>query len=362
MTGTTRVQSSLFTPLRMRGVTFRNRIGVSPMCQYSSVDGFANDWHLVHLGSRAVGGAGLVMAEATAVVPEGRISPADLGLWSEAHVEPLARCARFIAQHDAVPGIQLAHAGRKASRAVPWAGGAALGPADGGWRPIVAPSAIPFQPGDPVPEALDAKGIQRVIDSFAAAARRAVVAGFRVVEIHAAHGYLLHEFLSPISNQRTDGYGGSFENRTRIVREVVEAVRGAWPAECPVFVRLSSTDWLPGGWDADQSVALARELGARGVDLIDCSSGGLAPGAKIPLAPGYQVDFAARIRSEAGVATAAVGLITSAEHAEAIVHDGRADIVLLARQELRDPHWPLHAARKLGVAVAWPVQYERAAD
>lgn len=362
MTATVEVARALFTPLTIRGVTLRNRAGVSPMCQYSCVDGFANDWHFVHLGSRAVGGAGVVFAEATAVLPEGRITPADLGLWSDAHQEPLARCAHFVAAQGATPAIQLAHAGRKASTAVPWEGGRPLTPEEGGFRPIFAPSPIPFRPGDPVPQALDEAGIQRVIAAFARTARRAVEARFRILEIHAAHGYLLHEFLSPISNHRNDAYGGSFDNRTRLVREVVKAVRGACPDDLPLFLRISATDWIPGGWDLPQSVALARELVPLGVDVIDCSSGGIAPGAHIPVAPGYQVDFAERIRREAGVATAAVGLITRAEQAEEILRDGKADLVLLARQELRDPYWPLHAARKLGAEIAWPVQYARAVD
>jgi 2,4-dienoyl-CoA reductase-like NADH-dependent reductase (Old Yellow Enzyme family) len=353
---------SLFTPFTLRSITLRNRVGVSPMCQYSSVGGFATDWHLVHLGSRAVGGAGLVMAEATAVLPEGRISPSDLGIWSDAHVEPLARCARFIADHGAVPAIQPAHAGRKASTAAPWEGGGPLTPEQGGWRPIVAPSAIPFRPSDPVPEALDEAGIRRVIDAFAAAAQRALEAGFHIIEIHAAHGYLLHEFLSPLSNHRDDAYGGSLENRARLTMEVVEAVRRVWPDELPLFVRISATDWLADGWDIEQSVALTRMLAPLGVDLIDCSSGGIAPGARIPIAPGYQVEFAQRIRHDTGVPTAAVGLITTAHQAEAIVRDGCADVVLLAREELRDPYWPLHAARKLGAEIAWPVQYLRAKD
>lgn len=352
----------LFAPLTIRGVTLRNRVGVSPMCQYSSVDGFATDWHLVHLGSRAVGGAGLVIAEATAVLPEGRISPGDLGIWSDAHVEPLARCARFITEQGAVPGIQLAHAGRKASTAAPWDGGGALTPAEGGWQPIFAPSAIPFRPSGPVPEALDEGGIQRVIDAFAAAARRALDAGFRVIELHAAHGYLLHEFLSPLSNHRGDAYGGSLENRARLTMEVVNAVRRVWPAELPLFVRISATDWIADGWDIEQSVALARMLAPLGVDVIDCSSGGIAPGARIPVAPGYQVEFAQRIRRDTSVMTAAVGLITTPHQAESIVRDGCADLVLLAREELRDPYWPLHAARKIGAEIAWPVQYLRAKD
>jgi 2,4-dienoyl-CoA reductase-like NADH-dependent reductase (Old Yellow Enzyme family) len=355
-------ETGLFAPLTIRGVTFRNRVGVSPMCQYSSTDGFATEWHFVHLGSRAVGGAGLVVAEATAVTADGRISPGDLGIWSDAHVEGLARCARFVEEQGAVAGIQLAHAGRKASTAPPWKGGRAVAEAEGGWRPVYAPSAVPFAPGSPVPEALDEAGIRAVVAAFADGARRAREAGFRVVEVHAAHGYLLHEFLSPLSNRREDAYGGSFENRTRIVREVCEAVRGAWPEELPLFVRFSATDWVEGGWDAEQSVELARLLAPLGVDLVDCSSGGLVPGAKIPVGPGYQAEFAERIRREAGVATAAVGLITDAAQADALVREGRADMVFLARQLLRDPYWPLHAARHLGAAAEWPVQYERAVD
>jgi 2,4-dienoyl-CoA reductase-like NADH-dependent reductase (Old Yellow Enzyme family) len=354
--------SHLFSPLRVRGVTLRNRITVSPMCQYSSVEGFASDWHLVHLGSRAVGGAGLVMAEATAVTPEGRISPADLGIWADTHVDPLARCARFITQQGAVPGIQLAHAGRKASTAVPWEGGRPLASHEGGWRPIVAPSALPFRDDYPVPEALDPTGIRHIVSAFAAAAQRALEAGFQVIEIHAAHGYLLHEFLSPLSNQRTDAYGGSFENRTRLVREVVGTVRAVWPEAYPLFIRISATDWVTGGWDVEQSAELARVLGPLGVDVVDCSSGGLVPKAQIPLAPGYQVEFAQRIRHEASICTAAVGLITEPTQADEIVRTGQADLILLARQLLRDPYWPLRAARQLGVAVEWPPQYQRARD
>lgn len=353
---------ALFSPVALRGVALRNRIGVSPMCQYSAVDGLATDWHLVHLGSRAVGGAGLVIAEATAITADGRISPADLGIWSDVHVPGLRRIASFIAEQGAVPGIQLCHAGRKASTAVPWKGNHAVGPDDGGWRPILAPSAIPFRPGDPVPEALTVPQIHAIVDAFAASARRALDAGFRVVELHAAHGYLLHEFLSPLSNQRGDAYGGSLENRTRILREVVEAVRAVWPDELPLLVRISSTDWVPGGWDVDQSIALARQLRPLGVDLFDCSSGGIVPGVRIPVAPGYQTEFAARIRRESGMCTAAVGLITDPAQADAIIRDRHADMVFLARQLLRDPYWPLHAARQLGVQIGWPVQYERARD
>lgn len=353
---------SLFSPVALRGVALRNRIGVSPMCQYSAVDGFATDWHLVHLGSRAVGGAGLVIAEATAVTPDGRISPADLGIWSDDHVPALRRITRFILDQGAVPGIQLCHAGRKASTAVPWQGNHALAPDEGGWRPIYAPSAIPFRPKDPVPDALTTAQIRATVAAFADAARRAVAADFRVIELHAAHGYLLHEFLSPLSNQRTDEYGGSLENRTRMVREVVEAVRGAIPEEIPLVVRISATDWVPGGWDVEQSIALARQLRPLGVDLFDCSTGGVVPGVPIPVGPGYQIEFAERIRRESGMCTAAVGLITDPEQAESIVRDGRADMVFLARQMLRDPYWPLHAARQLGLRIGWPAQYERARD
>lgn len=349
----------LFEPLRLRSVTLRNRIGVSPMCQYSAVDGAATDWHLVHLGARAVGGAGLVIFEATSVDPIGRISPADLGLWSDAQVEPLGRIVRFVESHGAVAALQLAHAGRKASTAVPWEGGKPLLEGSGGWR-TVAPSALGFAEGYPVPEALDEPGIQRVIDAFGAAAGRALQAGFRVVEIHAAHGYLLHQFLSPLSNTRQDRWGGTFENRTRLIREVVGAVRARWPERNVVMVRLSATDWVPGGWDVDQSVELARQLKELGVDLVDCSSGGLVPGAVIPAGPGYQTPFAERIRRDAGVPSASVGLITSPQQADHIVRTGQADVVLLARELLRDPHWPLHAARALGQEMAWPVQYQRA--
>ena len=353
---------SLFSPFKIRNEIFRNRIGVSPMCQYSSPDGFASDWHLVHLGSRAVGGAGLVMAEATAVAPDGRISPQDLGIWKDAHVEALARCVRFVHEHGAVAGIQLAHAGRKASAPPPWDERPVLSEGEGGWRPVLAPSAIPFGPESAIPQALSVRQIGEIVSSFAQAARRSLEAGFRVVEIHAAHGYLLHEFLSPLSNQRLDEYGGSFDNRTRIVREVVEAVRSVWPDDRPLFVRISATDWADGGWDLDQSVELARQLKPLGVDLIDCSSGALLPGVKIPVAPGYQVPFAERIRREAGIATAAVGLICEATQADEIIRRGQADVVLLARQMLRDPYWPQRSARQLGVALPCPIQYRRAVE
>ncbi|HEX8274159.1 MAG TPA: NADH:flavin oxidoreductase/NADH oxidase [Longimicrobiaceae bacterium] len=354
--------TGLFSPLGIRGVTFRNRVGVSPMCQYSATDGFAGEWHFVHLGSRAVGGAGLVVAEATAVLPEGRISPGDLGIWSDAHVEGLARCARFVEAQGAVAGIQLAHAGRKASTAAPWKGGRAVAPEAGGWLPVYGPSEVPFAPGSPVPEALDEAGIREVVSAFVEGARRALAAGFRVVEVHAAHGYLLHQFLSPLSNLRTDAYGGSFEGRTRLVREVCAAVREVWPDELPLLVRISATDWAEGGWDVEQSVELCRALGPLGVDLVDCSSGGLVPGVKIPVGPGYQTTFAERVRAHGGIMTAAVGLITDPRQADEIVREGRADMVFLARQLLRDPYWPLHAARHLGVPAEWPVQYQRAVD
>ena len=354
--------AGLFSPLTLRSVTLRNRVGISPMCQYSSVDGFANDWHFLHLGSRAVGGAGIVITEATAVTADGRISPADLGIWSDSQVEGLARCVRLIREHGAVAGTQLAHAGRKASTAPPWEGGHALSPGEGGWRPIWAPSAVPFGSRSPVPEALDEDGIREVVRAFAAAAGRAREAGFEVVELHAAHGYLLHEFLSPLANRRTDRYGGTFENRVRLLLEVVDAVRGVWPDELPLFVRISATDWMEGGWELEQSVELGRLLKGRGVDLVDCSSGGAVPGAAIPVGPGYQAPFAAEIRERAGIATAAVGLITEPAQADEIIRSGGADLVLLARAVLRDPYWPLHAAKKLGAEIRWPVQYQRAVD
>ncbi|MEY2561894.1 MAG: hypothetical protein QOH88_87 [Verrucomicrobiota bacterium] len=351
----------LFAPLQIRDVRFRNRIGVSPMCQYSSDDGFANDWHFVHLGSRAVGGAALVFTEATAVLPEGRISPEDLGLWKDAHIEMLARIFRFIEGQGAIASMQLAHAGRKASTAAPWKTGEhVVSEGDGGWRPIFAPSPLPFSPDDIVPEELDNAGIARVVQAFADAARRALDAGAKVIEIHAAHGYLLHSFLSPLSNQRTDQYGGSFQNRTRAVMEVVGAVRKVWPERFPLFVRISATDWTEGGWDIEQSVALAKELRTLGVDLIDCSSGGAVPKAHIPVGPGYQVPFAARIRGEAGIATAAVGMITEPEQADQIIRTGEADMVLLAREFLRDPNWGIHAASRLKAEINIPPQYQRA--
>jgi 2,4-dienoyl-CoA reductase-like NADH-dependent reductase (Old Yellow Enzyme family) len=351
----------LFDPLTIRDLTFPNRVFVSPMCEYSSVDGFASDWHLVHLGSRAVGGAGLVLTEATAVLPEGRISPQDLGIWSDAHVDLLGRIVRFVHDQGSVAGMQLAHAGRKASTQRPWEGHRALSLDEGGWTKVVAPSALPFNDVYPMPQALTAEGIREVIDGFVAAARRAWAAGFRVIEIHAAHGYLLHEFLSPLSNRRDDEYGGSFANRTRLLREVVAAVRTVWPEGAPLFVRISATDWVDDGWDVEQSIELVRRLKPLGVDLIDCSSGGNAAQAKIPIGPGYQTPFADRIRRETGMLTGAVGLIVSPQQAEQIVGTGQADAVIIARELLRDPYWPLRAARELGQTAAWPVQYLRAA-
>lgn len=333
------------------------RIVMSPMCQYSAAEGLADDWHLVHLGSRAVGGAALVMAEATAVAREGRISPGDLGIWDDAHIEPLARIARFVEAQGAVPSIQLAHAGRKASCDAPWRGGAALSPEQGGWRPIYAPSPLPFDANSPTPTELDAAGIDRVVDEFEAAARRAVEAGFQLLEIHAAHGYLLHEFLSPLSNQRTDDYGGDLAGRMRLTLRVAERLRQIMPEEMPLFTRISATDWAEGGWDVEQSVVLSRELRDRGVDLIDVSSGALTPTARIPVAKGYQVPLARQIREEAGVATGAVGLITEAAHANEIITGGDADLVFLARELLREPYWALKAQHELGGEPAWPIPY-----
>lgn len=353
-------ESSLFAPISFRSRTLRNRIVVSPMCQYSSQDGFATDWHLVHLGAFAVGGASLVITEATAVTPEGRISPHDLGIWDDAHVEMLRRINDFVHAQGAMSGVQLAHAGRKASTRRPWEGGGKVSPDDGGWANVMAPSAIPFADNYPQPQALTREGIAAVVDAFRDAARRARAAGFQVIELHAAHGYLLHEFLSPLANQRNDEYGGDFENRIRLTLDVVDAVRAVWPEELPLFVRLSATDWAPGGWDVDECVQLAARLRSHGVDLIDCSSGGLAAHQQIQVAPGYQVPFARRIRHEANIATGAVGLITTPEQAEQIIRDGDADVVLMARELLRHPRWPLEAAHKLGADTAWPKQYERA--
>jgi 2,4-dienoyl-CoA reductase-like NADH-dependent reductase (Old Yellow Enzyme family) len=351
--------AQLFTPLTLRGTTVPNRVWVSPMCQYSSVDGLPNDWHLVHLGARATGGAGLVMTEAAAVSPEGRISPKDAGIWNDEQAEAWARVASFLSAQGAVPAVQLAHAGRKASTQVPWEGRGSVDPADGGWQ-SVAPSPIGYADWR-TPKELSEQGIADVVRSFADAARRADGAGFLVAEVHAAHGYLLHQFLSPLSNQRADGYGGDLEGRVRIVLEVVDAVRAVWPAAKPLLLRVSATDWADGGWDLEQTVELARLLVGHGVDLIDVSSGGLVPEQKIVLGPGYQVPFARAVREGSGLPTGAVGLITEPAQAEQVLAEGSADAVLLARALLRDPSWPLRAANELGVQVRWPVQYERAA-
>jgi 2,4-dienoyl-CoA reductase-like NADH-dependent reductase (Old Yellow Enzyme family) len=352
----------LFQPLTIKSVTLRNRIGVSPMCQYSSADGVATDWHLVHLGSRAVGGAALVIAEATAVSPEGRISPGDAGIWADKHVEPIARINRFVKQQGAVAGIQIAHAGRKASASRPWEGDAHLAEDAGGW-PTLAPSALAFGKNlFKIPRAMTEADIARVQNDFVAAAKRSRTAGAEWLELHFAHGYLAHEFLSPLSNQRADRYGGSFENRIRFVLETTRAVRAAWPERFPLAVRLSCSDWAPGGWDLEPSIELSRRLRAEGVDLIDCSSGALVPDAIIPVAPGFQVPFAERIRREAGIATAAVGFITQPAEADEIVRKGQADVVLLAREFLRDAYWPAHAANVLGHKdrLPAPIQYARA--
>ena len=353
--------SQLFQPFTLRQLKLPNRIVVSPMCQYSAKAGMANDWHLVHLGSRAVGGAGLVIVEATAVSPEGRISPDDLGIWSDEHVEPLRRITRFIETQGAFAGVQLAHAGRKASTWRPWLGKHGSVPiAAGGWTPV-GPSTIAFSPEHAVPTALDDAGIAGIVQAFVEAAERSLAAGFKVAEVHAAHGYLLHQFLSPLSNQRQDRYGGSFDNRIRLLLEVTAAVRQVWPEELPLFVRLSATDWVDDGWNADETVELARRLREIGVDLIDVSSGGTAANADIPVGPGYQTQFAERVRKEAGIATGTVGMITEAVQAEHILRTGQADLILLARELLRDPYWPLHAAEDLrDSSVAWPAQYVRA--
>lgn len=347
----------LLSPLTIRGTWFRNRIVMSPMCQYSATDGLANDWHLVHLGSRAIGGAGLVMVEATAVTPEGRISPYDLGIWNSRHIEPLARIARFLDEHGAVAAIQLAHAGRKASCDAPWLGGERLVTTDqGGWS-VVAPSPIPFHENEPIPQELDQEGIDRIVTAFEDATRRSLEAGFRVIEIHAAHGYLLHEFLSPLSNQRTDDYGGSLENRMRLTLQIAERLRRIVPDDFPLFIRISGTDWVEGGWDIEQSVVLARELKARGVDLIDVSSGGIIPKAKIPVNRGYQVPLARQIRDEADILTGAVGLITEPAYANELVTGGDADLVFIGRELLREPYWALKAQQELGGEPAWPPPY-----
>ena len=349
--------SLLFAPHTLRGVTARNRIWVAPMCQYSAVEGLPGDWHLVHLGARAVGGAGVVLTEATAVSPEGRISPQDTGLWNDDQTRAWARVVAFVQAQGALAGVQLAHAGRKGSTRRPWEGRGAVALQDGGWVPV-GPTADPY-PGLADPVALDEDGLAKVRADFVAATRRAVDAGFDLVEVHAAHGYLLHEFLSPLSNTRTDAYGGDLAGRMRLVLEVVEDVRAAWPQDRPVVLRISASDWVEGGWTPEDSVALAKEAAARGVDLVDCSSGGNSPEQQVVVGPGYQVPFAAQVRRDAGVATGAVGMLTDPHQAEQVLAEGAADVVLLARELLRDPSWPLHAATALGVDVAWPVQYER---
>lgn len=351
--------ATLFEPLTIASVTLKNRIVVSPMCEYSSEDGFANDWHMVHLGSRAVGGAGLIITEACAVSPEGRISAADLGIWKDEHITELKRITTFIKSQGSVAGIQLAHAGRKASTVEPWKGGQQIAIADGGWQ-ILAPSAVPFKEGTMLPVALDQAGIQKVKDDFTKAAKRSLESGFEVIEIHAAHGYLINQFLSPLSNTRTDEYGGSFENRTRLLLEVIQSIKTVWPAELPLFVRISATDWVEGGWTIADSVQLSIILKSAGVHLVDCSSGGVVSHAKIPVGPGYQVPLAKQVKAEAGILTGAVGLITEAQQAEDILNNHEADLIIIARELLRDPYFPLHAAAQLKHDVEWPVQYQRA--
>jgi 2,4-dienoyl-CoA reductase-like NADH-dependent reductase (Old Yellow Enzyme family) len=351
--------SKLFSPLHLRSVGFKNRIFVSPMCQYSSAGGFPEDWHLVHLGSRAAGGAALVFTEATAVSPQGRISPQDLGIWSQDSISAFQRVTSFIKSRGAIPGIQLGHAGRKASTDVPWRARGPLTLEKGGWE-TVGPSPLPFDDRSPLPREMTGAEVEKTTADFVRAARLGLQAGFEVLELHMAHGYLFHQFLSPLTNRRKDGYGGSLENRLRFPLETCKAVREAWPDSLPLFVRLSCTDWVEQGWDLNQSIEFCRRLKTIGVDLIDCSSGGLVPDAQIPAGPGYQTPFAAAIRQQVGIATGAVGLITEPVQAEQIVSTGQADAVLLAREFLRDPYWPLHAARVLGVDVSWPKQYERA--
>jgi 2,4-dienoyl-CoA reductase-like NADH-dependent reductase (Old Yellow Enzyme family) len=347
----------LMSPLTIRGVPFRNRIAMSPMCMYSAHDGFANDFHLVHLGSRAIGGVGLVVVEATAVTAEGRISPGDMGIWKDEHIVPLARIARFVEMQGAAPGIQLAHAGRKASCDTPWNGGSSLKtPAEGGW-PVTGPSALPFHADDPVPKAMSETDIEYCVEAWETAARRALDAGFKVIELHAAHGYLMHEFLSPLSNQRTDNYGGSLANRMRLLLRVAARLRNVIPPELPFFVRISATDWVDGGWDIEQSVILCRELKLLGVDLIDVSSGGATPDARIPVARGFQVPFARRIRDEAQIQTGGVGLISDPEYANEIITSGQADLVFIGRELLREPYWALKAQHMLGIEPEWPIQY-----
>ncbi|SKB45547.1 NADPH dehydrogenase NamA [Dyadobacter psychrophilus] len=353
------MSSRLFTPLTIKSITFKNRIVVSPMCQYSSVDGFANDWHLVHLGSRAVGGAALLIAEATAVSPEGRISPEDLGIWKDEHIDKLKQITTFIETQGAIPGIQLAHAGRKASTFPAWKGRGQVPLYQGGWQTLSA-SAIPFHEREDAPLSLDTAGIQKVVSDFAKAAERALKAGFKVIELHAAHGYLIHQFLSPLSNVRTDEYGGNLENRARFLIEIIDAVQKVWPADLPLFVRLSATDWAENGWDEEQSVALVKLLKNKGVDLIDVSSGGLVAHQKITIGPSYQVPFSAKIKKETGALTGTVGLITEARQSEEILQNEDADLIIMAREMLRDPYFPLHAAHELGEDISWPIQYDRA--
>lgn len=353
------IMANLFQPLKIRSIKLKNRIAVSPMCQYSSEDGFANDWHLVHLGSRAVGGASLVIAEATAVSPQGRITPHDLGIWKDDHIDFLKRITGFIQQQNAVAGIQLAHAGRKASHHRPWEGHAALKENEGAWT-TEAPSAIPYKDGVPVPHELTKEEIKSIVEDFKKATIRAKEAHFQLIEIHGAHGYLIHEFLSPLSNHRNDEYGGSFENRIRFLLEIVEAVRNVWSENLPLFVRISATDWVENGWNIEESVALSKVLKTKGVDLVDCSSGGNAHTQKIAVGPLYQTPFAERIKKETGIMTGAVGMITTAQEAEEIISDHRADLVIMARQLLREPYFPLHAAKELGVDIVWPPQYDRA--
>ncbi|MFV8331778.1 NADH:flavin oxidoreductase/NADH oxidase [Flavobacterium sp. GSP14] len=353
------MSSKLFSPLSLKSITLKNRIAISPMCQYSAIDGFATDWHLVHLGSRAIGGAGLIIQEATSVSPEGRISPEDLGLWRDEQIEKLQQINRFIVSQNSVPGIQLAHAGRKASAASPWNGGRKVAIDQGGWN-TVAPSAVAYHENEEAPLALDKKGIQKVITDFKSATKRAVEAGFQVMEIHAAHGYLMHQFLSPLSNFRTDEYGGSFENRIRLTLEVLDVVQSEWPGNLPLLVRISASDWAEGGWNLEESIQLSKILKEKGVDLIDVSSGGAVSHQQIPLGPNYQVAFAESIKNEAGIPTGAVGLITEAAQAEQIIASGKADLVLFARESLRNPNLGLTFAHDLEAEITWPKQYERA--
>lgn len=351
--------SKLFSTLTIKNITLKNRIAISPMCQYTAVDGFANDWHLVHYGSRAVGGASLIIQEATAVSPEGRISPGDLGLYKEEHIEKLRQITDFVHQQGAIAGIQLAHAGRKAGCTVAWQGGKQLNLNEGGWT-TVAPSAIAFNPDDISPQELDAEGIKKVVADFKTATERAFLSGYKLIEIHAAHGYLIHQFLSPLSNHRADNYGGSFENRVRLLLEIVRAIHTVWPQNFPLFVRISATDWVEGGWHAEEAIQLSKLLKLEGVDLIDCSSGGMVPYAKIPLGPGYQVQFAERIKREANLLTGAVGMITEVQQAEDILAHNQSDLIIIGRASLRDPYFALHAAQLSGDEFEWPMQYLRA--